>query len=282
MKKSRKIFVTMILTLICAVGIGASALAANPTVVTLKPDRTYTSYDITGDGKPDRIRITLINYMYDEDDCMSGNEMYISVNGKKVYDPGQGFYYLNVKLYTIAHEKPLLYIEERWDDYGTPLSALFQYQNDTLKKVMDFRKIAKKCGVGQSGNIYSIKGDVITINHAILTYSSSWVEARYYYKYKNGVIKPISETAKIIRLNGRKAPRTQRTRQRMIAYKSQTSGKKLFTIPVGSRITIDRCYWNKDYMRFRIKYKGKYGWIKAATKTNRNGYSMQFKDIMVF
>ena len=47
MKKTRKLLAAMILSLICAVGIGASEFAANPTSVTLKPVKTYKSYDIT-------------------------------------------------------------------------------------------------------------------------------------------------------------------------------------------------------------------------------------------
>lgn len=134
MKKSSKLLTATILTLICAVGIGASAFAANPASVTLKPGKTYRSYDITGDGQPDTIVISQKKHMYEGEYTGVYKEMRVWVNEKQAYRLNEIYCDLDIKLFTLENGVPYLYIDVTGDDYWVAESGLFRYQNGALKK----------------------------------------------------------------------------------------------------------------------------------------------------
>ena len=284
MKKTSKLFAAMILTLICAVGIGASAFAANPTSVTLKPGKTYKSYDITGDKMPDTIVISQKKHLYEGEDTGVYKGMRVLVNGKQVYALNDFYFYLQTKLYTLDNGKPFLYIDATSDDYGVTACGLFRYQSGALKQVVDFHKVALKCGEGQGADV-KVKGNTFIADYGLETYSFSQARVRYYYKYTNGTLKRTSSIGSFWEIGFKTAPRSLTTRIKLTAYKSQTSDRKAFTIPAGKSIRIDKCYWNKNYMRFRVWYNGRYGWVKAATSTyeknNVGSFSRQFKNVRV-
>lgn len=274
----------MLLMLICAVWIGASALAANPTSVTLKPGKTYKSYDITGDKKPDTIRISQTEILYQGERTGAYQSLAVSVNGKTVYSVNKTYFYLQTKLYTLDNGKPFLYIDATSDDYGVAVCGLYRYQSGALKQVVDFHKVALKCGEGQGASV-TAKGNMFTADYGLETYSFSHARVRYYYKYTNGTLKQTSSIGTFRKIGFKTAPRSLTTRVKLTAYRSQTSGKKTFTIPAGKSVRIDKCYWNKNYMRFRVKYNGRYGWVKAATSgydiANRGMFSRQFRSIQL-
>ena len=284
MKKTSKLFAAMILTLICAVGIGASAFAANPTSVTLKPGKTYKSYDITGYKKPDTIVISQKKHLYEGEDTGVYKGMRVLVNGKQVYALNDFYFYLQTKLYTLDNGKPFLYIDATSDDYGVTACGLFRYQSGALKQVVDFHKVALKCGEGQGADV-KVKGNTFIADYGLETYSFSQARVRYYYKYTNGTLKRTSRIGSFWEIGFKTAPRSLTTRIKLTAYKSQTSDRKAFTIPAGKSVRIDKCYWNKYYMRFRVKYNGRYGWVKAATRgyeiENRGMFSKQFRNIQL-
>lgn len=72
MKKLLKFFTT-ILFAVCIMSMSATAQAAQKSNVSIRPNITYTKYDITGDGKADKIRINFKTQSY----------LNIEVNGKK-------------------------------------------------------------------------------------------------------------------------------------------------------------------------------------------------------
>lgn len=285
MKKTRKLLAAMILSLICAVGIGASAFAANPTSVTLKPGKTYRSYDITGDGQPDTIVISQKKHVYEGEYTGVYKEMRVLVNEKQAYRLNEIYCDLDIKLFTLENGVPYLYIDVTGDDYWVAESGLFRYQNGALKKSIDFHKVARKCGVGQRADVRWIKGNTLTVDYFVNAYSFATSKVRHYYRYTNGSLKQTSQIGTFQSINFKSAPRSLTTRIKLTAYKSQTSGQKAFTIPAGKSIRIDKCYWNKNYMRFRVRYNGRYGWVKAATSTyeknNVGSFSRQFKNVRV-
>lgn len=283
MKKSGKLL-SMFLLVFCAVCISGTALAANPKSVKLSVGKTYTSYDITGDKKADKIRIVPKKRYYNGQDTNTYNGMSVSVNGKTVYSLNKPFFYLSTKLYTLANGTPYLHINATSDDWGVTTSGLFRYKNGKLTKAVDFHNVALKCGVGQNAVVQGVNGNTLTVDYSFESYAFSYMKARYYYKYTNGNLKKTSTIGNFKKINFKSAPRSLTTKKSLAAYKSATSSQKIFTIPAGKSVKIDKCYFNKSYMRFRVKYKGKYGWVKAATSGYDKGYgiySRQFKNIQL-
>lgn len=285
MKKSRKFLVSMFLLVFCVVCMSGTALAANPTSVKLSAGKTYKSYDITGDKKADTILISKKKIYYQGWDTGAYQSVSITVNGKKVYSLNKTYFYLSVKLYTLANGKPYLHIDATSDDYGVAVSGLFRYKNGKLAKEVDFHNTALKCGVGQVGTVQAVNGNTFAVDYFFESYALSNVKVRYNYKYVNGALKKTSAIGTFKKISFKSAPRSLTTKTKLTAYKSTTSDKKAFTIPAGKSVKIDRCYCGKNYMRFRVKYSGKYGWVKAATSgyeiINYGMFSRQFKNIQL-
>ena len=66
-----------------------SVQAANPKTATLKEGKTYTQYDITGDKKPDKFKITVKRDSRFKN--ITGFQLF--VNGKNIYTENKGGLY---------------------------------------------------------------------------------------------------------------------------------------------------------------------------------------------
>ena len=71
--------------------------------VQLKANRTYTAYDVTGDGTKDKIRIRASNQTDDE----AYSSLTVSVNGKTAYRlKNTRFYNVIANIYTLKNGQP--------------------------------------------------------------------------------------------------------------------------------------------------------------------------------
>ena len=114
MKKVKHIFSTaaLLFTLgLCVLFASPVQAKSNPTKVALQPGRIYRRYDITGNGKRDKIQIKTTPTT-DSDGSISDFSIY--VNGKKAYTLNsiRNFYKEDVcaQLYTLSNGKPFLYL----------------------------------------------------------------------------------------------------------------------------------------------------------------------------
>lgn len=126
MKKKRIIFSILLLFIIVGATFALkprTVQAANPTVVTLRTNKTYTSYDITGDKKKDKILVKIKkNSRYDYYDSL-----YVNINGKTLYQFTDEFFYageyenVDIKIYTLKNGVPFLYLAAYADNGDGPL-----------------------------------------------------------------------------------------------------------------------------------------------------------------
>ena len=107
--------------------------------VGLENEKTISRYDVTGDGKRDRVKITCTRPNENWEDF--GDEWQIMVNGECVHRilADWGSCRPNVQLYQVSKKRVYLGIEEQAPDnddiYGY---ALFQVDHEKLQKVCDF------------------------------------------------------------------------------------------------------------------------------------------------
>ena len=97
------IFLTVIMLMIS----GKDVKASNPTEVTLEVDRTYSSYDLTGNGKKDEIEIKT-----EKNDYGYLNKVFVVINGKRKASfthetVGDGLF-VSAKLFTLKNKKSFL------------------------------------------------------------------------------------------------------------------------------------------------------------------------------
>lgn len=106
----KRISFISVLTMFLAIGfaiIFSIPVKATANGVQLKANRTYTAYDVTGDGTKDKIRIRAANQTDDE----AYSSLTVSVNGKTAYRlKNTRFYNVIANIYTLGKTDSRFYI----------------------------------------------------------------------------------------------------------------------------------------------------------------------------
>lgn len=127
------LFVTAVLcalTVLSAVPMQADAKAGKTTkkAVSLTPGKTYKKYDVTGDGKADKLKYTSKHY---SEGTESGNVEYtIFVNGKKkqIIEAGRGG-----GVWLMAPKKNRSYLVVDWGMFGASGASIYKYKNGKFR-----------------------------------------------------------------------------------------------------------------------------------------------------
>ncbi|MCD7735843.1 MAG: hypothetical protein LUI07_02580, partial [Lachnospiraceae bacterium] len=185
-----KLFLLFAAVLLCSLfSPGADAKAASNR--TLSTGRTYTAYDVTGDGKADTIRLTKGGYTsYDMYTSLT-----VTVNGSTAYTYKDAYYYgFSVKLLTLNNGKVFLFITG-WGDNDDGSAHLLQYKNSTkkFKKIADFGTMFYKYGFHVNSNVQSVSGNKIVIRTNLMSYSLAGVSFDMTFSYKSGSLTPASK-----------------------------------------------------------------------------------------
>lgn len=239
---------------------------ANPQIVKLRTNKTYKSYDITGDKKKDTIKVKIHkNSRYDYYDSLT-----VTVNGKNAYSFKNQFFYagpydnVDIILYTLKNGKPFLYLYAQADNGDGPVCGVFQYKSGKLKEIINFQTFFKDYGIHQSGEVVTINGNSITVRYYVMSFALGPCYVTYNYLYKNGTLCRTSNTANFEKIYSYgKITNTFISNKMITAYTSVSAKRKAFTMKKGAIVQVDKCYCNGKSFLIRVKYKGKYGWIKA-------------------
>lgn len=248
--------------------------AANTTSVTIKADKKYTAYDITGDRKKDTFYIKTIPGKYD-----SYSTAVLSINGKAVWQvKNTRFYEMKAKLITLSNGKPFLYLYAVSDNGDGPVCGLFQYKSGNLRQVINFKTLFKDYGMHQNGDIVKLGKDRLTARFYVMSYSLGPSYVDYTYAYQSGTLKRTSTTGSFYYPTGKKT-RALTVNKAMSAYKTAGSNTRAFTLKKGSRVTLGNCWVNGGRVYLQVKYNGKYGWVKALNKAPQNNNDKQFSNV---
>lgn len=114
------------------------------------------------------------------------------------------------------------------------------------------------------GDVISISGNTITTRYYVMSYVLGSCYIKYNYKYKDGTLKRTSNTTNFEKIYSYGRPtKTFYANKTLTAYTTVGASKKAFTVKKGAAVMVDKCHCNGTKMLVRIRYKGKYGWIKA-------------------
>ena len=108
--------------------------AAAPRMYTIQPGKTWTRYDITGDGKKDRIKVVRKKSQYDG--CWNGADIY--VNNTKVCAINKAFMDMSIRIITLSNGKPFLCLRGGTDNDISVFHGLYQYRNGKIVQVVNF------------------------------------------------------------------------------------------------------------------------------------------------
>ncbi len=250
-----------LLLMLCLVP-SQSVDAANPTKKTLKLDKTYKSYDITGDQKADTIKIKTKQDEYG--DILKTS---IVINGKTYYSTTSGGEGVIAKLYTLKNGTPYLHFVSIYPGPESAVDALFQYKSGKLKKVIDLRKIEKKFGCPEPDTKMTVSGNTIKVKFVVNSNTTSYTTFTFKYKYKNGTLKRTSNKTSTFSLNFGKGKNKFTTNKKLTVYSSPTS-KKTKTLAKGTKLKITQIYQkgSQMYMKYKTTKTKKTGWIKCYKK----------------
>lgn len=266
MTKLRKYLVTTVLCLFALLVVNPmQAQAKNPSLVKLKLGKTYAKYDITGDKKNDKVKIT----QQKRDSNGYAYKVYVSINGKKhTLTNKWGFYDVNPSIVTLKNGKTYLWIKSSGEDDSDPFMCMYQYKSGRIVKVVTFTSDgqSKYAGPG-STDITKVSGNTITVKQNAMSTPLGVMGYSYNYTYKNGKIVKSSNVGKILWVtfdNGKRGC-TGILKSTKDLYISTSFKKKVTRVKAGQQATVTKIYITKNMISVKLKAKnGKSGWVKCS------------------
>ena len=245
---------------------------------TIQPGKTWTRYDITGDGKKDRIKVVRKKSQYDG--CWNGADIY--VNNTKVCAINKAFMGMSIRIITLSNGKPFLCLRGGTDNDISVFHGLYQYRNGKIVQVVNFINETYGRPVNEA-KIY-LSGNTVRVRTEAMSYSLGYCTTEFTYKYQKGTLLRTSNYGKYIKLNAaNKRTGLFSAAKNIQAYTTPTSGSKAFVIRKNTGVKILNFWTAGNKMYIRVKNGSKTGWIKAVTFKESQGYagSPQFSGLCI-
>lgn len=265
--KKIKIIITLFVLALCA-GVFSqkdSVLASDEAErIELKEGKTYSQYDITGDGKKDDLIVSRYkdewdDGIYNQYDDYDGVRVYL--NGERVYQKETGDVWILSNLYVLKNGTIYLEIRAYGESDILEVGKLLQYKSGKMVAVLD---LVRKQG---SGSIEKIENDSITVSYGECYLTLGLAYFKYTYTYKEGKWQE-SKYGKILKVVTRPeeyvwtSTKKLKVKISFTAYKAVNSNKKAVKVKAGDTVKILKCYVYKNNVYFQISCDGKKGWIK--------------------
>lgn len=260
------------LAAISAVPRRADAKAGKTTkkAVSLAPGKTYKSYDVTGDGKADKLKYTSKHY---SEGTASGNVEYtFFVNGKKkqIIEAGRGG-----GVWLMAPAKNQSFLVVGWGMFGASGPSVYKYKNGKFRScykkflgedVLDYAEPYKVAKTGFSVIISAGKHqrDVVEPSYELSHEYPSFV---INYKIKNGKISLKSRYGKAVGENTYTVEKPFNT-----STKAAVNGYDGPMTRLGDSVKLTRIYIRKDGT---VAYEAVINGTETGWITPENVYGME-------
>ena len=233
--------------------------------------KTVKKYDITGDGKADKIKFKIIK---DRDGWGSAFKIY--VNGKLRYTTkgmgGYGFYLNNVKVkyLRMKNGRPFLYIACNANN-GDGAQEVLQYRSGKLKAMISRDKMPVGYGNHNQLTDAVASGNTVKATFMQMTYTAGAVPSTYTYKVKSGLLKiantQTSSVGYYISGGSGYAQYYASARGSLQTYASPGSSKKAFVISAGQQIKLSKACMKSGKLYFRATTaSGDSGWFESLKR----------------
>lgn len=236
----------------------------------LSLNRTYTAYDVTGDGRRDRVRI-----------ATSGrggyfNQVRVIINGRNCLVKRFSSFSLptivRCRICTLSNRKPFLFLECMGDSLVESTACLYQYSGGRLKTVLNLRSMLSSTYFYKTYfDVKKVSGSTITFLAGGLAYNTGVIDFDMIFAYKGGRFVRTTATTRLasgnIRYSSGKT-NIYTVARRFQTYQKAGSRVKAYVPSVGQRVTLTHiCIRNKvPYFRV-VDSRGRTGWMKGATRS---------------
>ena len=232
-----------------------------------KYSRTYTKYDVDGDGSPDKISIGL----GEKQEEGSYNKLIIRINGKAAFTKRyayEGTFGAKVRLITLKNGKVYLYLEDSMGDYHT-LCALFRYNGTKLVKAFDFKKLNGLFPADKLEHVHGdperVSGNTISFMERFQCGALAYTSVAMKIVYKSGKLQLSSRYLKMNGINGSEGGKYYKLVTGISAYPTATASKVARNFKKGTLLRISQLVIGQNGdIRFRAtSSSGRYGYISV-------------------
>lgn len=254
MKKIKQGILLTLLTCLMLVVVPTSANAASTNLVKLKTNKTYTSYDVTRDGKKDKLKV-----VQSASYATSGEtKMKVYVNGKKKFT-ATGC--KGCPIYVFRNGSKSVILSQPYAGDGASCFYAYYYSGGKFKKNEIgpgyFYSEAKKSG--SNLKIYSQPKGPWWLN-SFSNFTNMPFKAVDTYKISKGKLvknNSYSEISGTKTYYAKKAFKTGKTI-------SSISSKNGPSVKAGQKVTLKNIHYKNGYYYYRISVNGKSGWFKDS------------------
>lgn len=268
--------ITLFVVFCISIMVAVKGLKTNDSIgekLSLKQNVEYFQYDVTGDGKADKVEIQQKEHK-DNNESITLKVLIndqLAFQEKELYEPN---WY--VDLIKLANGKVFFSIGARENDYVLTLK-LYAYKDGKLECVHDFYQNYKDYASGYIVNINNVSGNIIEteINAQFLVTGS--VQYNMYLEYKDGSFKNASSEFPIkykemSKKNKWTVNRTIKT------YKEAGSKDVAYTLKKGNVVKIYKVIYKNDEVYFQVvNSKGKTGYMEGVKEYQNISF---FKEVM--
>lgn len=245
----------IILCALCVVGKEQKVYAAKSGYVNLgtmwreNESITYTKYDVTGDGKADKIKITMKKVgKYD-------GRLRIYVNGKLAYENIAGeCIYWSVGLVFLKNGKTFFNIMSLVSSDDVALHKLYQYKYGKFTVAYDFLKYYEGYAYNVSAGVYKVEGNTIYASVYGQFWKTGGISHNIKIQYKNSKLKRVSNYCSILYGKDGNEKKNKWTANRKIkVYEKPESKKVIYTVKKGDVIKINKVVYKNKKIYFQVK-----------------------------
>ena len=256
--------VALALLVLCGLSVAPDHAAAAVKEVKLNNRTDITKYDITGDGRKDKLRIDSKEVSETSED--EGINWYITVNGKVVYKAKDKYTNkMEVSLYQIGTKCIYLEIHEVDAEASFNLfHGLYQYSGGKLKCVCDFYTpmVKKIWDYRYETEIISLTSKKMTVVGGNEFGGTGWLHWKMVYQNKDGKWKLKGNTYTVVGSQATNNKQNKLTAKKEIKMYKKPGGKSVsFTVKSGEKVKIKKiCIKGKKTYIQAVNLKGKAGW----------------------
>lgn len=249
----KKIFYMLImLCALCVLGKDLKVYAVKSGYVKLgtmrigNKSKTYKKYDVTGDGKADKIKITMKKVE------KYNGRLRIYVNNRLVYDNvAIDCIYWNVGLVSLKNGMTFFDIQNLVSSEDVDLHKLYQYDDGKFKVAYDFLKYYRDYAHNVATAVYKVEGNTIYASIYGQFWKTGGIDHDIKIQYKNGKLKRVSTYCPIL-YSAEKENRWT-AKRKINVYEKPESKKIIYTVKKGDVIKINKVVYKNKKIYFQVK-----------------------------
>ena len=273
-----KVITAAAVLLLFAAFFAIPASAAQPPLVDLgyseKFSRTFTKYDVTGDGTPDKISIGL----GEKQEEGYYRKLIVRINGKAAFTKWytyEGTFGARVMILRLTGGRVYVFIKDSMGDFCS-LCSLFRYVGGKLVKSFDLRTMGGIYPKGKleypTGLPLKVSGNYITCSAFFQCPALAGTGFNVKLVLKSGKLQLASRYIAMKGINGSEPNAKYKLRETVPAYATAKAAKAGRFFKKGSLVRVTTMVFGDGFIRFRIvNASGRSGYISVLRNVKTGG-----------